>query len=430
MIGCMGGDGDTKTTETPIKIDTSIQVETHPKTLTFYLEDGEPAADAEVFVCPVETWPMSKISSYFRTRTNAKGRYSIDTVSSGLYNVIAIQYIGSKTVGVFMDSVRIKKYYDSIPADTLRPTGSIFGWIHLQPQQEGRYLTVAIPGTNLGLATDSSGKFYNSGLPAGKYDIVVTSGEPDYLPLFAKITVRSGTIDTLWDTLNPVYEGPPVVTGLKVQYDTATGVAHLSWNKLGWDKLKSYRVFRGVGQNDPKPIRTDRDTLFTDTLLRIDQESGRIIGFGDKEDILVWKVQYILATVDTAGIEGRQWGQVIIDVPSPFYIRTTIVDRIYFQGSWGRIEDNIRVGDSIRIEATFSNPTRKTTKVQWFHIGESSTLIQETILDSASLEGVASAMYRVHDVVGTEQVLIVCWDDAGKSWTDLVTLQVKERIQY
>ncbi len=231
---------------------------------TLYTVTGEPAANAQVALYPVNFAPGENANAdsvRFTTQTGSSGRFSIRRVPDGQYNVVA----SSGGTFAFRDSVLVAGGA-SLPGDTLRAAGSLTATVQLQPQHSPQTAVVQVLGTEYYLNVPASGQFTLT-LPQGTHRLRVAVSLPEYTPLFRTVTVTSGMHDTLPEPLTPFYSNIPAVTGLTATADSL-GRIHLSWNPAGYPQLRHYLVYRvNAGSlTQGEIIATTAGTAFTDTL--------------------------------------------------------------------------------------------------------------------------------------------------------------------
>ena len=259
-----------------------------------YEPDGKtPAIGAKVKFYPVDNNPfpaLHKTSAAIEsTITDVNGRYGISTVTVGTYNIIGIKD-GNKSI---LDSINISPTTPSIPADTLLPTGSIKGVVRLRPEHSSTNVYILIFGTNTFTSPkDSIGNFTLDSMAEGTYRVKILTTIPDYVPLDTSFTIRAGKQDTLADTIWLRYTGIPVVTGLKLSYDTMKQIVTLSWNKPTIGRgIIGYSVYRQyMGSTDSGLVKIKN--AWTDTI------------FHDSTGIQDQTYKYFIAMMDSSNSEG------------------------------------------------------------------------------------------------------------------------------
>jgi hypothetical protein len=186
---------------------------------TLYLQNGNPAVNAEVTAYAVNYLPGDTDSGYsnvkWTVRTDSNGRFSFYNLSSGQYNLLGkiATPVSSKTgkkfltvsndsLFYFLDSIAVSNKRELSP-DTLRPPGSLTGKVLLQPDDDSRTTTIQIPGTDYHCNVDSSGTFTLTHLGQGKYRLRAITSLSNYSQLFKEINCRSGRNDTLPGPLFP-----------------------------------------------------------------------------------------------------------------------------------------------------------------------------------------------------------------------------------
>lgn len=406
---------------------------------TLYLPDGTPAAGATVRVYTVDHVPGTKSIAkqeagrelVFSAQTDEKGRYSIDSLPRGEYNLLG----QDNNLVSYRDSVFIWGQPKGLGSDTLRAPGSLTGWVKLQPNHDPRTVTVQVLGTNTFVNAGADGKFVLEGLAAGQYSLQVLTTEPQYTPLAASAKIHSGASDTLPDTLRLVYTGIPVVTGLKVSYDTLSGVARVSWNGVAYPQLQGYQVFRDKPEDlllKATPIGMTSDTFYLDTLFVPDSISGRGPNNGAADSTYL-KYRYRVKVVNKSEQTGLPYGYAELTAPSPYFVRTLMqfegFDLTSGQGLSG--DWVVRSKDSIRVNLSFRNPGRRVKRIEWKKDGEDGA-VKISEFDPPLTQGSESYMESVREVAGeasaTETFRVRSWDETGTSSTGTFSVTVVEKI--
>ena len=247
--------------------DSSVTRGTNDETSTFVLSNGTPAANASVTVYPAgstDTLPAMK------TYTNAQGVVALNASTRGYYNVMVRDRSGE---AVFIDSVFFDGTSAHLPSDTLRGTGSVKGRLKVQDQDDPRIAWVALLGAGVFGNVDDSGRFLLAGVPGGKFTLVARTdiSHPSYTSTFRTAVVRQDSTTDL-GTIELVWTGLPLVTGIGVTWDSLGGTVLVRWDKAASPKVAGYRVYRTIGSDPGQegPLgfvdssRTSwRDSLFT-----------------------------------------------------------------------------------------------------------------------------------------------------------------------
>ena len=198
--------------------------------------------------------------------TDGNGGYAFTNLSPGMYNVWAD---GADSSVAFVDSINVPAHQE-VPANaTLGRPGSVAGIVVVQPGHSPQSVTVQALGTNKFTNVDRSGRFALRSLAQGDYTLRCVSTIAGYTPTYREITVTSSVDDTLADTIFMVYTGIPPVSGITAVYDPYTGIAKLSWNKMRYDNLYQYRIYRDAPdalQPSTSPYKVSTDTLLYDTI--------------------------------------------------------------------------------------------------------------------------------------------------------------------
>ena len=264
-----------------------------------YQPDGSPASGARIKIYAVADTSKTPRDQVF---TAADGSVSLPTdLPAGEYNLVVNDGEGN---GLVIDSLQSKGTgAPSMRSDTLRPIGMITGRLQVEPQHSPRIAWVQILGTGLAANVDTSGNFRLE-VPAGRITLVARTLEPQYTPTFRAIrSIPDSVLDI--GTVRLEYTGIPVVEGLTASYDPATGVARVTWNRVGAFGIRGYSLSKS-GFDHSVSIEGVDDTVFLDTLLRV----------GNGPDLTPRSREYSVVAVDTAGVDGPSWNYVRIQAPS------------------------------------------------------------------------------------------------------------------
>lgn len=393
------------------------EVENEIRVGSLKLADGGPAVNARVRVYDVahvpdtlgSPQPDSGADPAFTTRTDSQGKYRIDPLPEGEYNVLG-DLDGAVS---YQDSILISERTGRLATDTLAHPGSLLGWVRLEPNHDPRSVTVQVLGTNSYANVDTGGRFLLSRLARGNYSLRVLANRPDYAPLFVTARIRSGFEDTLGDTLVPSYTGIPVVTGLHAEYDTLRGVVRLAWNPVDYRDRSEYLVFRDSGLAlvpSELPIGKSSDTVFLDTLYLPSRT-----GLFDIRDSLDRLMAYRVKVRNKSGQIGLAYGAADVGIAAPAKVRT----EMEFGIGESRWDPELR-GDSVSVKVRLRNPTRRIAQVTWYIGGGlSGDSLAHTLgsgrqeADSIRFLWVKQGPFRIH---------LRARDDGGTVWKDSVDL--------
>ncbi len=340
------------------------EVENEVRVGQIFLADGSPAIDAEVRFYSVDHVPEVPIRKAggrtynaaamagvaFSTHTDNKGRYKVDTLLAGEYNVLG-ELNGAFS---YQDSVFISASSGKLANDTLRTPGSLTGIVGLQPNHDPVTVTVQIMGTNVFVNVGEAGVFTLSGLAQGHYTGRAITTTAEYTPLYFPISIKTGFADTLKDTLWLPFTGIPVVTGIKAEYDTLVGAAKLSWNKTKYRSFQAYEIYRrpfGALTSDNILVGKTEDTTFADTLY-----GGNILA-----DTSIPDMEYRIRLLSKSDLEGLNYGSIKVKALSPELVRTRL--NLF---TLSNSQDSVRIGDTVEVGLEYSNPTRKVRRIEWY----------------------------------------------------------------
>ncbi|MEO7426861.1 MAG: hypothetical protein ABI036_16865 [Fibrobacteria bacterium] len=379
-----------------------------------YLAGGKPAVGAKVRLYPVNWSPkpdgMDAQGSYL-TLTDAKGEFRLDSLKNGEYNILG----SLDTLASYQDSLIVSGNTKTLDADTLGPPGSITGYIALQPNHLASTATVEILGTQYYTNVSETGEFRFSGLAAGAYSIRVSTTLPQYTQLYSGFRIRTGSTDTLADTLRMAFTGIPVITGLRVDYDTLNGVARVSWSPVKYALLQDYALFRDNAQYtdlSPLPIVRLRDTVYRDTLFP--RGGGGYAALQD--DSFSLNVEYRVKARNISDDLGANFRFVALHAPSPAWVRTFLDLELLdtTDGVFSRM-------DSARVVLRYRNKTRSNDSLAWFP-GSGNTPIR--VRADLGFIGEDTLVFATAAKSGPAYIKVVMKDEAGSKWETTLSYSV------
>ncbi len=348
LTGCNSGNDRVAGTEVENEVNVGMVFE----------PDGKPAVGAEVRVVPVSFNPQpaqskaaASAAAVYKLETDARGRFNVAAIPAGQYNILA----SKDGLVAYQDSVVLTDAGSRLASDTLGAPGSLTGVVRLQPNHNPATATVQLLGTTVYANVDAAGRFRMDGLAAGIYAARVATTIAGYTPLYTRFTVSGGIVNVLADTLRPVYTDIPVITGVRVAYDTASGVAKITWDRSDYPNLLGYVVYRDTLLTrtlSTQPINPFRilDTAYADTLhwaLRSPDEPPQ-----------AW--EYRVAVLASNGKYGETFATAELQAVSPATLRTFIGLEV-----GGSLENMVSVGRPFRLIARFRNASLGNVHVTW-----------------------------------------------------------------
>lgn len=283
--------------------------ETHTKG-TFYQANGKPAVGARVRVySAAQKETDSTTTQVAQEYVDAYGNVTLK-LKPGHYSLIA----DSGTVSSFIDSVFSDGDKVAIPVDTLRPTGTITGYLRVQPMHSPSIAWVHLMRTNLFTKVDSTGFFRLSDVPAGSLDLVAVSHLSEYTPTHKLVRAQPDSTVHV-DTIDLVYNGLPLVTGIAATYDTLSGVVTLTWHDTAYAHKAGYVIYRQEGASSwasPSERGYTEFSIYHDTVFG---------GFGatpSRYDSAELDLTYWVGAKGTDQIsQGPIWNKVSLHAKSP-----------------------------------------------------------------------------------------------------------------
>ncbi|MEO6098290.1 MAG: carboxypeptidase-like regulatory domain-containing protein [Fibrobacteria bacterium] len=206
----------------------------------------------------VMAWPIGAIGNpgaqggtpAALAETDAQGRYALDGLTAGEFNVFGEKGSGSSTV--LIPRVHYAETELDLGTDTLRPPGAITGRV-LSGDKPMPEVFCYIPGSAYVAMTDSLGRFTLSQVSAGTYRVKytteghITAVDSPVVVVSAEITALAAKDMVIDDALQP-----PPPDGLTADIDSVTGIVTLRWNKAPVNDVASYEIQRRlVGASDP-----------------------------------------------------------------------------------------------------------------------------------------------------------------------------------
>lgn len=373
-----------------------------------YYRDGTPADNAVIKIFEVSDTTKQPVYTAF---TDDNGEYNIDSMKVGTYNV----WGAKDTLVAFQGSVLFTATASNLRDDTLERGGSINSIVGLEPTDDPRTVTVQILGSEISVENvDTSGRFTIPDLDEGSYKLRLATTLPNYTTTYYTIQKNDDLADTITDTLRLIYTGIPVVTGMKVTYDTLHGVATLSWDKVQYMNLQDYLVYRAhkdSGQWPASPILYVSDTVTIDSVFKKSLAWGPF-SFSDTND---YHFKYRVCVRNNSDQIGLPYKYVDIQTPSPTKVRT------FFSWQYlNTIADSASINDSVSIIVSYRNATRKNMKLCWYVNTKDSVFKTK---EDSSLTGTDSIKYA-WPVVSKPKVYASMVDEGNTTWWDSTMLNI------
>ncbi len=172
--------------------------------------------------------------------TDKKGRYPLSESMKNSRLELTAEKNGQKA---FHDSLYFKMENEVVSIDTLKTPGSIMGKIQLRPNDDPRTCLILFDQLQWSyFLTDSSGNFVLKDLAEGKYNVRILSTLDGYSPIDTMFKIKSGSVDTLKNSIRLSYSGLPQIDTISVTYNKFTRRAHIKWSSPDSSRIKLYRV--------------------------------------------------------------------------------------------------------------------------------------------------------------------------------------------
>lgn len=301
------------------------------ETSSFVLPDGQKASNATVTV-----FAVGSVDSLPQTvaYTNRDGQVDLENLPRGYYSLLVTDKSGRAT---FVDSVYSDGAKVNVPSDTLRPTGTIKGRIKVQPQDDPKIAWVALLGTGMFRNIDNdSGTFILAGVPSGSHVLVSRSDRYEYTSTFRTATVSPDSVTDL-GTIELVYTGLPIVTGIVGTWDSLGGIVDVNWDASTSAKVKGYRIYRSTS-NDPANEKLlgyvdSGVTTLSDTLFAKNPADWTAKGLTVNSTY----IRYRVTAIGQSGFEGDKWNFWSDTLRSPFMVAQ-------LAATWIQISSNLPIG--------------------------------------------------------------------------------------
>ncbi len=375
-----------------------------------YDEDGMgPAAGAIVKIYETGSAANDPVSVRM---TDANGGFSIEDLPTGIYNIQAEK----DSFLSFQDSVIVATTMTTLKNDTLKCPASLAGTVLIKPDHDPRTVSLHLVGTGRSfVVTDINGDFLMTGLAGGNYTVRISSSIPEYVQVDRAVTVAACSRNSLSDTIRLRSLGVPVVSGIQVFEDTATGTIRLLWEKTSHRDMLDYLLYREKCESKDfihDPLRVTRDTFFIDSIYAALP--------ADLSDSAERCLRYWIA-VRTNGQEiGTAYRYTEWRLAPKSYIMTSLSHGV---GNAARECDSASVNDTIFPYVKAWNRTRPLKSVSWYDPEKNDTVSRRIIGDRLHREIKDTLRYSFSSI-GTHHVHAIVEDYAGKKWIEDVPIRI------
>ena len=216
-----------------------------------YEPDGTtPAKEAIVIIRPKNSLPFvagfvsgQQNGSTDTVVTDDNGRFAFkNELSAGIYSIEA--HKGGNAV--FFSSVNVSDGEKTVTVapDTLKPAGALTGTVFLAGGGDPTEVYVLAFGCDRFTRVHDDATFRIDGLGEGEYHLKIVTSIDNYTSFdTADIAVLSAdTVDL--GTIALPFSGVPVLQHVNVVWDTLESRAILSWDKIEYESVKYYNIYR------------------------------------------------------------------------------------------------------------------------------------------------------------------------------------------
>lgn len=417
LLACTGGGTNDETT-----IRTGAVV---------YEPDGKTPADSVV----VKIFDAASVDGkYISIQTTASdGRFYLEDLPIGTY----VLWAQKDSLVTYQNAVVISPDDTTVHDVILAVPSTVTGIVGVQPQDDPRSVTIQVVGLDKYFNnTYSDGRFTMKNMALGTYTLLLKSTEAHYTPTTFEITVPASATVFLNDTLWLTYTGIPVVSGLKVSYDTAAGIARLSWNRSTYRGFESYCIFRDFYDSvnySANPVAATGDTVFYDTIFS-KQIANSTFSFADSCD---YHFRYRVAIRNNVNAIGPTFKYTDIVAVSPLkvkpgfvYSSVQVTKNLKFRMMYDRVKfgdillaGEASIDDSVMVIANVTSRTRKLVMLEW--MDSAGSVVRVVNCDSTN-KTFSDSLYRQWGTVGVHNTVCVVTDNAGSKWCDTVRIGIVE----
>lgn len=275
---------------------------------SLYKTDGSPAVNATVRLMKVNYNPCYQqgmtVDDIYISLTDQNGEYVLDTMPAGYYAILG-ERDGTLS---FQDSVLVQSQ-SVLPPDTLKAPGTLRGIVRLQGGDDNRRVYIVVLGTpRYIIPQDTVGHFNLSAMAEGTYRVRFIPTLNGYQIFDTMLTIRSGQIDTLSDTIYLKPTGIPAPANLRLSYDSLFQRVTLQWDSVDATLLLGYRVYRKSSNLDYKVLAPN--LLHTE-------------GYNDNF-VSETQYEYQVVAVSKDSTESRKSNRAIVYAKGPFPLLETI----------------------------------------------------------------------------------------------------------
>jgi hypothetical protein len=415
LLACTGGGTNDETT-----IRTGAVV---------YEPDGKTPADSVV----VKIFDAASVDGkYISIQTTASdGRFYLEGLPIGTY----VLWAQKDSLVTYQSAVVISPDDTTVHDVTLAVSSTVTGIVGVQPQDDPRTVTIQVVGLDKYFNnTSSDGRFIMKNMAAGRYTLLLKSTEAHYTPTTVEITIPAGATVVLNDTLWVTYTGIPVVSGLQVSYDTAAGIAQLSWNHSTYRGFENYCIYRDFYDSvnySANPVAATGDTVFYDTIFS-KQIGNDTFSFADSCD---YHFRYRIAIRNNVNAIGPTFKYTDFVAVSPLkvkpvfmYSSVQVTKNLKFTMMYDRVKfgdillaGEASVDDSVMVIANVTSRTRKLVMLEW--MDSAGSVVRIVNCDSTE-KTFSDSLYRQWGTAGIHNTVCVVTDNAGSKWCDTVRIGI------
>jgi hypothetical protein len=380
--------------------------------------------------------------------TDEKGRYSIERLRSGKYDLLAEK----DSFVAFQSQVIISPNYTTLCEDTLMPASSLYGVVAVQYPRDPRTVTIRVAGIDkLIRISDENGSFRLTGIAAGTWSLLFQSTLTGYLTFTKTITIGVGVKDTLADSLRFFSADIPFVSGIRLFQDTLAGTIKISWEKTAYRNSLEYVVYK-ASCSDVKfpdyPTYVATDTFLVDSIpLSPSRELGRrFVQPSILDSLIHLDPLHVIDSLDTVQqcfryrIAIRTWEQEIGPTKGfsevQFAQKATLTTYFSHGVKYPHPVDSASeaagasINDTIAVMVDAKNLTRPLRAISWYDPLKGDTVSRMTVRGTLKKELRDTLRYAFDssETGKLNRLIAVVTDGAGDRWFDTVLVTIVRDI--
>jgi len=320
-----------------------------------YMPDGvTPAPAAKVQFIEINYVNTSATDTgnamYPTVFTDDNGIFHAPKSLQGTYNILAKQDDNR----AFIDSVVLDGKSRTLPAETLKPAGSLTGKVTVQVQHNPQIASIAVLGTLSRVNAGPDGFFSIQDIAEGRYTLAISAQADGYITTYFRFVIVSGQNDTLQNYLPVIYTGIPVIENIAAIYNPDLDAVELSWDSTRYMGFDNYSIYRSAYPDVKSFTYLDE----TKTCTWVDMLTSTTFD-SIPEGIDSLQLRYRVYLESKSGKQGESYGYVSVQVPIESVGKSREPEIVL------TMENALQRTKPFVISASMVNPPPDTAGLQW-----------------------------------------------------------------